>query len=129
MKVDHLSKVTIDLSAGHSEEKMDLIPEPVSWSFVTGVSAEGLAPFEMACLQKSPGDEVYLEIPAQQPLKIFEHLRPPILGELRDQGTVGLKAVVTAVATASSREVVQAMAEATSHGGGGCGGDCGCGCG
>ena len=129
MKVDQLTKVDVTLTAGSSAEKMDLIPQPVAWSFITGVSAEGLTPFEMACQQKSAGDVVCLEIPARQPHKIFEHLRPPVLGELPDDRPIYLKAVVTKVESASSREVVQAMAEAANHGGGGCGGSCGCGCG
>jgi hypothetical protein len=83
----------------------------------------------MACHRKSVGDEVCLEIPARQPHKIFEHLRPPILAELLKDRTIFIRAAVTDVAHASSREVVQAMAEAANNGAGGCGGGCGCGCG
>jgi hypothetical protein len=129
MQVDHLTKVRVTLAAGRNAEEMNLVSQPVAWSFVAGAGAEGLTPFEMACHQKSPGDEVCIEIPARQPHKIFEHLRPPILGELLAEGPIVLKAVVTDVETASSREVVQAMAEAINNGAGGCGGSCGCGCG
>jgi hypothetical protein len=129
MQVDHLTKVKVTLAAGHSAEEMDLIPQPVAWSFVTGAGAEGLTPFEMACHQKSVGDEVRLEIPTRQPHKIFEHLRPPILNQLLDDRPIFLQAIVTDVTKASSREVVQAMAEAANNGSGGCGGSCGCSCG
>lgn len=129
MQVDHLTKVKLTLAAGCRSEEMDLITQPVPWSFVAGAGADGFTPFEMACHQKSPGDEVMVEIPARQLLKVFEHMRPPILGELTNDGPIILKAVVKAVEPASSREVVQAMAEAINNGSGGCGGDCGCGCG
>jgi hypothetical protein len=129
MRVDHLTKIRVTLAAGRSAEAMDLIHQPVSWSFVTGAGAEGLTPFEMACHQKSIGDEISIEIPPREPHRIFEHLRPPILADLVDDCPIFLKAVVADVAQASSREVVQAMAEATNNGAGGCGGGCDCGCG
>ena len=129
MQVDHLTKVQLTLAAGCSSEEMDLITQPVAWSFVAGAGAEGFTPFEMACHQKSVGDEFILEIPNRQSNRIFEHLQPPILGELTHDGPIFLKAVVTSVDPASSREVVQAMAEAINNGSGGCGGGCGCGCG
>ena len=129
MQVDHLTKVQVAFTAGCSPEKMDLLPEPAAWSFVAGASAEGLTPFEMACHQKTPGDEICVELPSRQSHKIFEHLRPPILNALPHDKTVFLKTVVTRVEAATSREVVQAMAEATNNGSGGCGGGCGCGCG
>jgi hypothetical protein len=108
---------------------MDLIAQPLMWSFVAGASAEGLAPFEMACHRKSIGDKICVEIPARQAHQVFEHLRPPFLDRLHQDRPIFVKAVVTGVETASSREVVQAMAAATENGAGGCGGGCGCGCG
>jgi hypothetical protein len=128
MQVDHLTKVQLTLAAGQTSEEMDLIAQPIPWSFVTGASAEGLAPFEMACQGRSSGDEVCVEIPARQAQKIFEHLRPPILSRLPEDQSIFVKAVVTKVEAASSREVVRAMAEAVDNGAGGCGGSCGCGC-
>jgi hypothetical protein len=129
MRVDHLTKVQVALRAGYSSEEMDLIPQPVMWSFVAGAGAEGLAPFEMACHRKSIGEEICIEIPARQAHRIFEHLRPPILNRLALDQPTFVKAVVSDVERASSREVVQAMAAATENGVGGCGGGCGCGCG
>ncbi|MDJ0784632.1 MAG: hypothetical protein QNJ22_21895 [Desulfosarcinaceae bacterium] len=129
MKVDHLTRVQVDLTVGHQSDEMDLVSEPVAWSFVAGAGADGLTPFEMACFRKSPGDEFCVEIPARQPHKVFEHLRPPVFRDLFDDRPIFVKTVVTRVASASSREVVQAMAEATHHGEGGCGGGCDCGCG
>jgi hypothetical protein len=128
MQVDHLTKVQLSLRAGSSSEEMDLAPRPVMWSFVVGASAEGLTPFEMACQRKSVGEEVCVEIPARQAHQIFEHLRPPIMDSLQQEGPIFVKALVTDVAAASSREVVQAMAAASEHSAGGCGGGCGCGC-
>lgn len=129
MQVDHLSKIELSLRAGNHSDKMDLVPQPVAWSFVTGASAEGLSPFEMVCHRKSVGDEICIEIPARQAHTIFEHLHPPILDRLQTDRSTFVKAVVTGIEAASSREVVQAMAEATENGTGGCGGGCGCGCG
>jgi hypothetical protein len=129
MRVDHLTKVQVALRAGYSSEEMDLIPQPVMWSFVVGASAEGLAPFEMACHRKSIGEEICVEISARHTHQIFEHLRPPVLDRLHQDRPIFVKAMVADVKKASGREVVQAMAAATENGAGGCGGGCGCGCG
>ena len=91
------------------------------FSFILGVASGGMSPFEYALLNKVTGEEVELKITHENRHEIFEYLEPS-LDILRGVILpVHLRARVTAVAPAASREIVQAMASV-----GGC--ECGCGC-
>jgi len=124
-KIENLSRIFLSIHAGTSPDASDLSSEPIKSDFIFGLGTAGLTPFEYELSDKSEGDELKLQIRAEDIPQIFEHLRialPP----LADSGaSYHLKIRIDSISKVSASEVVKAMAALA-----GCGGhDCGCGCG
>ena len=124
--IDNLKKITLKVTAGTSEKKLDIIDLPRVFTFIYGLGPAGLTPFEYALAGKVKGDKVCLHMRSEETGRIFLHIHPPFIHELRNQKDFFVMADITAIEDATSREVVQAMAamaECESH----CDCDCGCG--
>ena len=124
--IDYLNKVTLDLEAGSRPDDMDLTKNPVQYSFVFGVAANGITPFEKALFAGAVGDAQTFAIQADNACDILGHLRSPLLSQLSVSVPFFLKARISHISQAENREVVQAMAATLADCGDGC--DCGCGC-
>ncbi|SHK47238.1 hypothetical protein SAMN02745216_03506 [Desulfatibacillum alkenivorans DSM 16219] len=124
-KVSNLSKVTLLLEAGTSEENMDLTPGKCHFEFIFGVAAEGMTPFEYQLLDKEVGASVVLPLRQSELEDTFGHIDVPLFRQI-DEGEFFLKSTVDKVEKAQDREIVKAIAMAGGHGEA-CG--CGCGCG
>ena len=124
--VDYLTKVTVSLEAGSGPDNMDLTRDPVQHTFVFGVAAHGITPFEKALFEGGVDDERTFPIQKDQACDILGHLGPPLLSRLSAPLPFFLKARITHIAQADDREVIQAMAATLNACGDGC--DCGCGC-
>ncbi len=128
--IQQLKNVKLAILAGIEPEGYSLTASPAIFEFIYGIGTEGLEPFEVVLSDKCAGDNVVLTLTADEAPQFFGrflrpirqllglHLLPPILF---------LQMTVTVVADADNREVVQALAKSTGHGG--CGGSCDCGCG
>ena len=125
--VDYLTKVTLDLEAGSQADHMDLTNSPVQYTFVFGVAAHGITAFEKALYDGTVGDEQIFEIKKENAYDILGYLRFPLLNLLSAPLPYFLKARISHIAQAESREVVAAMAATVNECGDDC--DCGCGCG
>jgi hypothetical protein len=124
-KIENLSKILLSIHAGTMPDTSDLSPEPIKFDFIFGLGTAGLTPFEYELSEKSEGDELSLQIRAEDIPQIFEHLRIPLPPIADPGGYYHLKIRIDSVAKTCASEVVKAMAELA-----GCGGDeCGCGCG
>ena len=127
--IQQLKKVKLAILAGSEPGNYNLTAIAVEFAFIYGLGAEGLEPFEMVLGDKCVGDEVTLSVTADEAPQFFgRFLRPirQILGLPLQPPTLFLHMTVTLVADAENREVVQALAQSTGHGG--CGGSCDCGC-
>jgi hypothetical protein len=119
-----LTKVTLALDL--NEVRADGSPsETTDISFIYGLGAEGITPFEKALHGKSPQESVNLKVEAQQAHSLFGHLACDILAGTQVSPPFELKATVVSVEKAKDRDLVKAMAK-SSQCGSGC--DCGCGC-
>ena len=125
--VDYLKKVTVELEAGSGPDRMDLTNSPLQHTFIFGVAADGITPFEKAFFSGTVGDERTFEIQGQNACDILGHLRAPLLAHLPASPPLFLKVRIAHITQAENREVVQAMAANLNDCGGDC--DCGCGCG
>lgn len=119
LEIDMMTKVRLDIkTAGHPK---------VPFTFVYGISTDGLTPFERSLFGKTAGDRLKLEIPSGTGCEIFGHLTR-VLGEnldfsaSRQPVSRQMDITIVAVSRATDREIIAAMA------GGGCG-SCDCGCG
>ena len=127
MVVDYLKKVTLELEAGTGPDDMNLTNGPMQNTFVFGVASDGITPFEKVLFSGNIGDEQTVEIRKENACDLLGHLRVDLLGQLPSAPPFFLKARITHIVQAESREVVKAMAAALSDCGADC--DCGCGCG
>lgn len=119
--VDHLKKVSLQIQGAD---------QPLAFEFIVGTASEGLCPFEIELLHKSPGEQVRLSIPRGKTSQTLAHLQKPLCNALHlndAQEDLDLQITIVAVDDPEPREVVRAMAQAAEQGG--CGGGCGCGCG
>jgi hypothetical protein len=126
-KVENLKKITLAFQAGTSPGKMDLTPKYPEFSFIFGLSPEGMSPFEYELVEKVEGDDVLLHLQKETFNTFFENLNPPLWDLFDCREEIYLKVKILKVSAADNREIVKAMAEMAANGGGGC--DCGCGCG
>lgn len=125
MVVDYLKKVTLELETGTGPEDMNFTNGPLQHTFVFGVATDGITPFEKVLFSGAVGDEKTLEIQKENVCDLLGHLRTGLLGQLPSPPPFFLKARITHIVQAESREVVKAMAASISD----CGADCDCGCG
>ena len=110
-EIGHLKKVTLVLEWDGRE---------IPYAFIFGIGTEGLSPFEFDLAGKSEGYE--REYPLNRSLlnDLFRHLTPPLfLCDVPDAFT--LKVRVVEIGEAEQKEVIKAMAEASSCGSHCCG--------
>ncbi len=98
------------------------------FSFITGIGAEGLTPFEMALAGKQPGECLTLPVGKNQPTEFFEHLWTPLKTVIQTEPPFDLQLEIKSVTAPTNRELVRALAEKAEANGCSCGGGCGCGC-
>ena len=127
--IQPLKKVMLALVAESGPGKHNLTATPVDFRFIYGLGAEGLEPFEVVLGDKCAGENVAVTVTADEAPQFFGRFWGPIrqlLGLRPPPPSLFLHMTVTLVVDADNREVVQALAQSTGHGG--CGGSCGCGC-
>jgi hypothetical protein len=121
-KVAPLTKLTLSLEAGRTQDRMDLTDGPLPFKLVYGIGKSGLTPFEYELAEKAPGDHITFSVERHQLDAFFEHALPPLAGE-SPVDPIHFSVRVDGISAASGKEVIQAMAAIAE----GCA--CGCGCG
>ena len=122
--VDNLTKVSLRLEAGTTAEQMDLTPDPSEFTFILGIAADGMCPFEYQLINKNVGEIVLLHLNKEVQGQFFGHIHLPVLDLFKKNDSLFLKVSILKIEKPDSKEVVKALAESTAHPGG-----CGCGCG
>jgi hypothetical protein len=109
--IGHLKRVTLDM-------KWDGRRAP--FEFIFGIGTEGLSPFELELSGKGLSYERDFRLTRKELEGFFQHLLPPLfLHDIPEAFT--LKVRVVHIAEADQREVIKAMAEASSCGSHCCG--------
>jgi hypothetical protein len=109
--IEYLKKVRLNMEWGGQKTPFE---------FVFGIGSEGLSPFEFALSGKGPGYEHEFVLTRREAEGLFQHLVPPLfLDDIPE--TFTLKVRVIHIAEADQREVIRAMAEASSCGSHCCG--------
>lgn len=124
--VDYLKKVTLALEAGSEPDQMNITNGPLAHTFIFGVSAGGINPFEKAFFANAVGDMQTFNMRPENIGDILGHLKCALLKRLPASPPFFLKARITHIAQPENREVIQAIAASIEGCGTGC--DCGCGC-
>jgi len=120
-KISPLKKIRLSLEAGTVPETMDLTDGSFIFAFIIGIGKGGLAPFEIQLMDKKPGDEIRLRLNGQGLPVFLEHLLSSFPFQPQTDAPFHIKLQILEITTPDSREVVRAMAAATSCGGGCCG--------
>ena len=120
-KVAYMQKITLAAETGDIAETKTATASAVTFEFVFGLGSSGLTPFEFALAEKTPGDEIHLQLPRDQIGPFFGHVRIPAALAEGEFDPIVLKARVVAVSPASSREVVRTLADIANCGDSCCG--------
>jgi hypothetical protein len=123
-KVDSLKKIELLLEAGTTPNEMDLTSQPVKRTFIFGIGSEGLTPFECELVNKSPGDEIIIDVERSQIPSRFGSMAQFIVDNIEISDSFYLKVEIVNIESPENREIVKAIAENLKHGDA-----CGCGCG
>ena len=123
-KIDSLKKVELILEAGTTPDEMDLCSQPVNKTFIFGIGSEGLTPFECELENKSPGDEIIIDVERSQIPSRFGSMAQFIVENIETRDSFYLKVKIGNIESPENREIVKAIAEDLKHGH-----ECGCGCG
>lgn len=111
-KIGYLKKVNLLMEWGGERRPYD---------FIFGIGIDGLSPFEWDLEGKGVGHEGVYDLKRAELNGLFHHLIPPLfLCDVPEVFT--LKIRVVGIGQADQREVIKAMAEASSCGSGCCGG-------
>lgn len=125
--VSPLKKVTVTTRV-LTEAGRQVHRQPVSFSYIHGVSSSGMLPFEIEVGHLSTGEKKKFTCVQDELYGIFGYLLP-LLKQSLDKMVLPEKMIlefsIEKVEESSQREVVAAISASV---GGGCGGDCGCGC-
>ena len=124
-KIENLTKVTLRLQAGSTEDDMNLSLSVPEFEFIFGIGPNGMCPFEYQLINKATGEEISMQLKKEQTHQMFEHLDLPVKGLFEKHDLLYLKIQILKIEQPDSREVVKALADIASHDHG-C--DCGCGC-
>ena len=109
--IGYLKRVTV---------QMEWDGQRAPFEFIFGTGAEGLSPFETHLSGKGLGYEHAFTLTRRDPDGLFQHLVPPLfVHDIKEAFT--LKIRVVHIAQADQREVIKAMAEASSCGSHCCG--------
>jgi hypothetical protein len=120
-KIENLNKVTLSLEAGTSSDHMNITPQPTEFEFVFGLGTFGLTPFEFTLADKICGDEILVQLRAENLQRYFEHISLPIFLYTKDHNSFYLKARIVNVSRADSQELLKAMAHIANCGDSCCG--------
>ena len=123
-KVENLAKVTLQLKAGTTADRMDMTPRAIEYEFIFGIGPGGMCPFEYQLVEKGAGEEIGIYLKKEELHLQFEHLRPPIMDLFEKYDALHLKIKIVKIEKSENTEVIKALAEMTSHHH-----DCDCGCG
>ena len=122
--VENLTKVTLRLEAGTTEDRIDLTPTALEYEFIFGIGPEGMCPFEYQLVNKAVGEKVRIQLKKEGLSPLFEHLRPPIFNLYEKHDMLHLNIEILKIEQPDNTEVVKALSEMASHHH-----DCDCGCG
>lgn len=122
MHIEPLTKITTDLEVTIADT--DHLPQSIQAEFIYGIGSGGLTEFELALGKVPLETPVKLTLNRDQLGPVFGHLACLVRLPQDTLGPVTIRARVSAVQPADSREIVRAMAESQQ-----CSGDCDCGCG
>jgi hypothetical protein len=120
-KIENLKKVTLSLEAGISPDHMNITPRPTDFEFVFGIGTFGLTPFEFTLADKIRGDEILVQLRAENLQSYFEHINLPIFRYTKDHSSFYLKARIVDVSQADGQQLLKAMAHIANCGDGCCG--------
>ena len=123
-KVENLKKVTLQLEAGTTADRMDLTVSTLEFDFIFGIGPGGMCPFEYQLVNKAAGEEIAIQVKKEELYPLFEHLHPPIMNLFEKQDALHLKIKILRIENPENAEIIKALAEAASHQH-----DCDCGCG
>ncbi len=123
-----LTKVVLHCKVQTFDQAPATFKNEQDFSFISGIGAEGLTPFEMALAGKPLGQCLTLSIGKNQPTAFFEHLWTPLKTVLQTEPPFDLQLEIKSVTAPTDRELVRALAEKAEADGCSCGGGCGCGC-
>ncbi len=126
-KAENLTKITISIQAGTSQDTMTLTPKYPGLKFIFGLGSAGMTPFEYELVDKAEGESVLIHLKKEGFHSFFEHLNPPLMDLFDVRDNIYLRVKISTVTPAENREIIKAMADMAAHGG--TGSDCGCGCG
>jgi hypothetical protein len=121
-KVGNLKKITVSIGPADAAQDAGSDFQEPSMTFVYGLAAGGLTPFECALAEKTTGDAVRLSVRSGDLNRTFGHLQPPFDTTRNDADDLELQVRIEKIETAEDREIIAAMAAAAE-----CGCDCGCG--
>ncbi len=119
LSIQPLQKITLAVASNESRHQETV-------SFIFGIGASGLCPFEYALAGKAVGDRIELAVEAANLCETFQHLTMAFFPRHLPSEAVSLQFHILETTAADSREIIQAMAKSNACGHDGC--DCGCGC-
>jgi len=124
-----MKQIVLSVMAGTVPDDYDLTPQPVSMTFIYGVGAGGLTPFEIFLRDMVPGETRELQL-SNTDLEPFLGCHYALL--IQRMGChprpeeCYLRFTFEEVNEAENRDIVKAISHSLAKGG--CGGGCGCGC-
>jgi hypothetical protein len=119
-----MQKVTLQIAMTQAHHLSGPTAPATPYTFIYGIGAQGLSPFEQALSERRPGEELTFEVHSDQWQAFWGHLSPCHIVERPSSASCQLKIRVLAVEPAASREVVKALAQSSACGEGCGGGDC-----
>lgn len=120
-KVAYMQKITLTVETGDTADTKTATASAETYAFVFGLGSSGLTPIEFALAEKTPGDEIQLQLSRDQIAPFFGHIRIPAALAEGESDPIALKACVVAVSPATSREVVRTLADIANCGDSCCG--------
>ncbi|MBN2124911.1 MAG: hypothetical protein JW821_11500 [Deltaproteobacteria bacterium] len=115
-KIGPMKRVVLALEIPGSTGDGPSRSEPIEFSFIYGIGAEGLSPFECQLAERRGGDETVLQTTREEIESFFGHLTIPGLQVPGGPGRLSFRVRVLDVSPADQREIIRAMAEAASCG-------------
>jgi hypothetical protein len=113
-RVEPLKKIALTVTAGNSCHFTDHSGDTGSMEFVYGVGPDGLTPFEYALADAGVGESITVQVEEDQYETTFGHLQMMLPDALPNEFPIFLKVRVDHVEPAHQREIIRAMAEASS---------------
>lgn len=125
LSIDNLTKVSLEIWKGASEDAIDGSEPAGQVDFIFGIGASGLTDFEYIIAGKKAGDKINIKTDSPEFHALMSHFSCEFKQAFKLSPTdTCLLVRVAGVIQADNREIVSAMAGGTT-----CGGSCDCGCG